>query len=73
MLEGRNFDPKAAAILVDAFKSVVADLRLRSVADRERAAKVVIQLAARRTDLDAATLRDEAAAMMQKEIVIASG
>ena len=35
MLEGRNFDPKAAAILVDAFKSVVADLRLRSVADEK--------------------------------------
>jgi hypothetical protein len=52
MLEGRNFSPESAAILVKAFNGVIADLDLRTVADRERAAKAVIGLAARQSILD---------------------
>ena len=43
-LEGRNFEPKAAAMLVEAFDRVVADLDLRTDADRKMAAKIVIEL-----------------------------
>jgi hypothetical protein len=64
MLEGRNFSPESAAILVKAFNGVVADLDLRTVADRERAAKAVIGLAARQSILDVEKLRDEAAGLM---------
>jgi len=39
MLEGRNFDPKTAAILVEAFDGIVDELYLRTPAEREKAAK----------------------------------
>ena len=67
MLEGRNFDLRAAATLVKAFNSVVAELDLRTLADRERAAKIVIQLAAGRTLVEAAELGDEAVSLMRAE------
>ena len=70
MLEGRNFDPKAAAILVKAFNGVVTDLDLRTVADRERAAKTVIGLAASQTVLDVEKLRAEAASLMRNELAL---
>ena len=41
LLKGRNFSPESEAILVNAFHSVVADLDLRTIADREKAAKIV--------------------------------
>ena len=69
MLEGRNFSPESAAILVKAFKGVVADLDLRTVADRERAAKIVIGLAASQTVLDVKKLRDEAVGLIRGESV----
>ena len=46
MLEGRNFDPKAAAVIVEAFNETIDELDLRSAADREKAARIVIELAA---------------------------
>jgi hypothetical protein len=70
MLEGRNFSPESAAILVKAFNGVVADLDLRTVADRERAAKAVIGLAARQSILDVEKLRDEAAGLMRNELAL---
>jgi hypothetical protein len=70
MLEGRNFDSKAAATLVKAFNSVVAELDLRTPADREGAARIVIQLAAGRTVLDVEKLRDEAAGLMRNELAL---
>ena len=45
MLEGGTFEPKAAALLIEAFNAVVAELDLRAGADKERAAKIIIQLA----------------------------
>jgi hypothetical protein len=67
MLEGRNFDPEAVAILVDAFDAIVAELDLRTIADREKAAKIVINRAAGQKTLEAARLRDEGVRLMRKE------
>ena len=39
VLEGRNFGPKAAAVLVEAFNEIIDELDLRTIADRERAAR----------------------------------
>lgn len=43
--EGGTFGPKAVAILLEAFNGIVAELDLRTIADREKAAKIVIKLA----------------------------
>jgi len=72
MLAGKNFTPESAAILVKAFNAVVADLDLRTVADRERAAKIVIGLAAGQTVLDVEKLRDEAAGLMRNELALSA-
>ena len=69
MLEGRNFDPKAAAVLVEAFNEVIDELDLRTIADRERTARIVIELAASKPTLDVAKLRDEAVDLMRREDV----
>ena len=69
MLEGRNFSPESTAILVKAFDGVVADLDLRTIEERERAAKIVIDLAARQTELEAGTIRAEVVRLMRKEVV----
>lgn len=37
--EGRSFDPKPVALLLEAFDDIVAELDLRTAADRERAQK----------------------------------
>ena len=60
MMEGRNFEPKAAAVLVEAFNEIIDELDLRTRSDRERAARIVIELAASKPTLDVAKLRDEA-------------
>ena len=70
MLAGKNFTPESAAILVKAFNGVVADLGLRTVPDRERAAKTVIGLAASQTVLDVEKLRDEATGLMRNELAL---
>jgi hypothetical protein len=41
----RAFNPKAVAILLEAFDALVAELDLRTSADKERAAKIVIPAA----------------------------
>jgi hypothetical protein len=69
MLEGRNFDPKAVAILVEAFDWIVDELYQRTPAEREKAAKIVIELAAGKASLDAAKLRDEAIDLMRMKSV----
>jgi len=65
--DSRAFDPKAVAILLEAFDGVVADLDLQALADRERAAKIIIRLALGQENLDAAKLRDGAIVTMGKE------
>ncbi len=68
LLKGKNFTPESAAVLVKAFHGVVADLSLRTIADRERAAKIVIGLAAPQTVLDADNLRHEAVGLLRNEL-----
>jgi hypothetical protein len=55
--ESRAFGPKATAVLLEAFTAVIAELDLRSNADKERAAKIIIRLALGQKDLDATKLR----------------
>ena len=66
MMEERNFDSKSAVILVEAFNEIIDELDLRTIADRERAAKIVVELAASKTALDVAELRDEAVDLIRK-------
>lgn len=70
MLKGRNFNPQSAAILVKAFNDIVDELDLRTLADRNRAATIVIRLAASRTVLDVEWLRAEAASTMRNELAL---
>jgi hypothetical protein len=67
MLDGGAFEPKAVAILTEAFNAVVAELDLRTDADRERAAKIVIRLAHGQQTFDAAKIRDQAIVAVRKE------
>jgi hypothetical protein len=68
MLEkARSFDPKAVALLLEAFNETVAELDLRTAADREKAAKIVVRLALGRADLDAAKIRHDAIGLIRKE------
>ncbi len=67
MLEGGAFEPKAAALLIEAFDAVVAELDLRSNADREKAAKIVVRLALGQRSLEAAKIRDQAIIEVRKE------
>src|ERR1700729_832263 len=60
--EGRSFGPKAVALLLEAFDGIVAELDLRSAADREKAAKIVMRLALGQARLDGAKLRGKTAA-----------
>ena len=65
--ESRAFGPKATAVLLEAFDTVVAELDLRTNADKERAAKIIIRLALGQQDLDAARLRDSAIIAVRKQ------
>jgi len=65
--QSRSFDPKAVAILLEAYNGVVGELGLRAAAEKERAAKLIIELAQDQTDLDAVKLRDSVAALMLNE------
>jgi hypothetical protein len=42
---------------------------LRTLADRERAAKIVLEIASAPATLDAAKLRDEAVGLMRDELI----
>jgi hypothetical protein len=65
--DNRTFGPKAVAVLLEAFNGVVAELGLRSRAEREKAAKIVMRLALGQTELDAARLRDRSVAAIRNE------
>ncbi|HEY1453400.1 MAG TPA: hypothetical protein VGF57_08045 [Roseiarcus sp.] len=65
--ESRAFDPKAIAILMEAFDCVVVELNLQTITEREKAAKIIIGLALGQTVLDAAKLREIALARMRIE------
>jgi hypothetical protein len=65
--ESRAFDPKAVAILSEAFAAVVAELDLRTNADKERAARIIIRLALGQRSLDGAKLRAEVVRLMRKD------
>ena len=67
MLEGRNFTPEAVAVLVEAFNEIVDELYLRSPAEREKAARILIELTLTRAILDAEELRDDAIGLMRDE------
>ena len=65
--DNRTFDPKAVALLLEAFDEIVADLDLRTAADREKAAKIVMRLAHSLTQLDATKIGAETVRLMRKE------
>jgi hypothetical protein len=60
------FDPKAIATLLEAYDSLVADLGLRTLAEKEKAAGIILHLAQEQTELDAAKLRDTAADLLNE-------
>ena len=57
--DNRTFDPKAVALLLEAFDEIVAALDLRTDANREKAAKIVMRLAHGQNELDALKIRAE--------------
>jgi hypothetical protein len=65
--ESGSFDPKAIAIMVEAYDGVVADLGLQGADEREKAARLVMQLARSRADLDMASLRSGVADLIRNE------
>jgi hypothetical protein len=65
--ESGSFDPKAIAIMLEAYGGVVADLRLQEAGEREKAARLVMQLARGRADLDAASLRSGVTDLIRDE------
>jgi hypothetical protein len=65
--DNRSFDPKAVALLLEAFDEIVADLDLRTDADREKAAKIVMRLAHGQTEIDTGKIRAEVVRLMRKE------
>jgi hypothetical protein len=65
MLEGGSFDPKAVATFVEVFETVTTELDLHDVADRERAAKIIIGLARGKPTLDGAELGDKVLRLMR--------
>jgi hypothetical protein len=65
--ENRSFDPKAIAILLEAYGGVVSELGLGPPEERESAAHLVLQVALDQTGLDATSLRDKAIALMGSE------
>jgi hypothetical protein len=64
--EARTFDPKAVALLLEASDGTVAELDLRALADRDKAAKIIMRLARGQATLDASKLQDEAVRLMRK-------
>jgi len=65
--EGRSFGPKAVALLLEAFDGIVAEPDLRSAADREKAAKIVMRLALSQAHLDGAELRHDAIGLCERK------
>ena len=65
MLERGVFDPRSTALLLKVFDETVADLDLRTDADREKAAKIIIRLAKGQADIDAAKIRNDVVRLMR--------
>ncbi len=65
--ESGSFDPKAVAIMLEAYEGVVADLRLQAADEREKAARLVMQLARGQADLDTASLRNGVTDLIRNE------
>ena len=65
--DNRTFEPKAVALLLEAFDEIVAALDLRAAADRQKAAKIVMRLAHGQRELDGAKIRAEAIRLMRKD------
>ncbi len=61
------FEPKAVAVLLEAYDGVVGELGLQTIEEKEKAAKLILRLAQSQTELDAAKLRDDAADVMLNE------
>ena len=65
--ENRTFDPKAVAILLEAYDGVVAELGVPTIEEREGAARCMMQIALGQPDLEVARLRDETATFIRSE------
>jgi hypothetical protein len=65
--ESGSFDPKAIAIMLEAYDGVVADLGLQATDEKEKAARLVMQLARSRVELDTASLRNGVTDLIRNE------
>jgi hypothetical protein len=65
--ESGSFDPKAVAIMLEAYDGVVADLGLQATDEKEKAARLVMQLARSRAELDTAALRSGVTDLIRNE------
>jgi hypothetical protein len=63
--ESGSFGPTAVATLLKAYNGVVGDLGLKAPDEKERVARLIIDLAQRRTDLDAAVIRELTARLLK--------
>ena len=60
-----SFNPEAVAVLLEAFNGAVTELGLQATEEKEKAAKLIIQLAVGQTGLNAAKLREGAVALIR--------
>ncbi len=67
--ESGSFDPKAVAILLEAFDGIVVELALQAPGERVRAAKHIIRVALGQKDLDVAVLRNRTVVLMRNELI----
>lgn len=67
LAENGDFDSKSVAVLLEAYREVVAELGLLAPMEKERAARLVIRLATGQTDLDVVKLRNRVADSMLNE------
>ena len=65
--ESGSFDPKAVATMLEAYDEVVADLGLQAADEREKAARLVMQLARGRSDFNSASLRSGVTDLIRNE------
>jgi hypothetical protein len=63
---GGVFDPKSILLLLEVFDEIVVNLDLRTNADQEKAAKIILRLAHGQPNLDAAKIRASVARLMRK-------
>ena len=64
--DNRTFDPKAVALLLEVFDDIIAAPDLRTAADREKAARIVMRLAAGQTELDATKICAQVVRLMRR-------